>query len=56
MTKRKLRARIAALEAKIREVEEANPLLSHSEHLAVTRTWLTELNELKAKLAKLESR
>jgi hypothetical protein len=45
--------RIGELEAKLKDVEDANPLLSHSGHLAVSRKWLEELSELETHLAKL---
>jgi len=53
MSDQQLRARIKELEAKLEDVEEANPLLSHSGHLAISREWLEELSELKTQLAKL---
>ncbi len=55
MTDQQLRARIEELEAKLKDVEGANPLLSHSGHLAVARKWLLELDALKAQLRSLES-
>jgi hypothetical protein len=53
MTRADLTRRIAELEARLRDVEQTNPWLSHSGHLAISRTWLEELSELKAQLAKL---
>lgn len=53
MTKDELMTRIGELEAKLNDVEGANPLLSHSGHLAISRKWLEELSRLKAQLAKL---
>lgn len=53
MTREDLTTRIEVLEAKLRGVEQANPLLSHSGHLAISRKWLEELSRLKAQLAKL---
>lgn len=55
MFNQELRSRVAELEAKIRDVEKTNPLLSHSGHLAVAREWLVELDALKAQLRSLES-
>ena len=54
VTETELIARIKELEAKIKDVEGANPLLSHSAHLATSRKWLEELSDLKAQLAKRE--
>ena len=53
MSEAELIARITELEAKLKDVEGANPLLSHSGHLAVSRKWLEELSRLKAQLANL---
>jgi len=53
MTEAELIARINELEANLQDVEDANPLLSHSGHLAISRKWLEELSRLKAQLAKL---
>jgi len=53
VTKDELMTRIGELEAKLNDVEGANPLLSHSGHLAISRKWLEELSRLKAQLAKL---
>ena len=53
MTEADLIARINDLEAQLKDVEGANPLLSHTGHLAVSRKWLEELSRLKAELAKL---
>ena len=53
MTEADLIARINDLEAQLKDVEGANPLLSHSGHLAISRKWLEELSRLKAQLAKL---
>ena len=54
MTKAELIARTEELEAKLNDVERANPLLSHSAHLAISRKWLEELSDLKAQLSKRE--
>jgi len=54
VTEANLIARTEECEGKMKDVEGANPLLSHSEHLAVTRKLLVELDRLKAQLAKLD--
>jgi hypothetical protein len=54
MTKAELIVRINELEAELKDVEGANPLLSHTAHLAISRKWLEELSDLKAQLAELE--
>lgn len=56
VTEAELIARIEELKAEIKEVEGANPLLSHSGHLAISRKWLEELSDLKAQLAKREGK
>ena len=54
MTKDELVARIVELEAKLKDVEGANPLMSHTAHLAISRKWLEELSDARARLAKLD--
>jgi hypothetical protein len=54
MTEAELIARIEELETKLKDVEGANPLVSHTAHLAISRKWLEELSDLKAQLAELE--
>jgi predicted nuclease with TOPRIM domain len=54
VTKDELIARIEELEGRLKDVEGANPLLSHTAHLAISRKWLEELSDLKARLAELE--
>ena len=54
MTRADLTGRIQELKAKLHDVEQANPLLSHSGHLAISRKWLEELSELRAQLADLD--